>query len=390
MLVGLLVLGAIAAVVGWIARLSGWRFALRRLAGLVLVVVAVTFATTALLRQVPGDPCATALGTATTDESLAACRADRGLDEGVVQQYGRWAGDVISGDLGPAQYRNDIALTEVLAQRAPRSLWLFAYSQLSALGLAVPLGVWSAYQADRPPRPMSRSRIGVAAALLVALGVAGGWSVPALVLAVGVVPVMVFNLARGGVAADRTVNAVAFALLALPVFVLGETLRWVFAIQRDWYDLAGYRPWSAGVGAHLASVWLPALVLGLAACPVYLRLLRADMVQNLREDYVAVARAKGLPDRHILVRHVLRPSTVTLLTVVGLSIGQMVNGAIVVEFIYDFDGIGSYLVEAVNARELFPVQTLVAMVAVLFVLANTVLDVAYTAVDPRVRAEALP
>jgi len=120
---------------------------------------------------------------------------------------------------------------------------------------------------------------------------------------------------------------------------------------------------------------------------VYLRLLRADMMQNLQQDYVAVAKAKGMSNTHILFRHVLRPSTVTLLTVAGLNIAQLVNGAIVVEFIFDFDGMGGYLIEAVYRREFFAVQTLVALVAIVFVLANTIVDMLYTMVDPRVRAE---
>ena len=142
------------------------------------------------------------------------------------------------------------------------------------------------------------------------------------------------------------------------------------------------------MGAHLKSIWLPAVVLGLAATPVYLRLLRADMLQNLQQDFVAVAKAKGMSNTHILLRHVLRPSTVTLLTVAGLNIAQLVNGAIVVEFIFDFDGMGSYLLEAVARREFFAVQTLVALVAVVFVITNTVVDMLYTVVDPRVRAQA--
>jgi peptide/nickel transport system permease protein len=200
-------------------------------------------------------------------------------------------------------------------------------------------------------------------------------------------PVYVYNGFRGGAGADRLVNTTAFVFLSIPVFVLGETLRYWFAINWDWYDLIGYVPISEGLFSHLKSIWLPALVLGLAVAPVYLRLLRADMMQNLQQDFVAVAKAKGMSNTHILLRHVLRPSTLTLLTVAGLNIAQLVNGAIVVEFIYDLDGLGSYLIEALAAREFFPVQTLVAMVAVIFVLTNTIIDLLYTAVDPRVSAE---
>ena len=215
-----------------------------------------------------------------------------------------------------------------------------------------------------------------------------GWTIASAILLAIIVPAAVFHGLRGGPGGDTSVNLFAFVLLSIPAFVLGESLRFVFAVQREWYQLTGYEPWSAGVGAHLKSIWLPALVLGLAATPVYLRLLRADMLQNLQQDFVAVARAKGMSNTHILLQHVLRPSTVTLLTVAGLNIAQLVNGAIVIEFIFDFDGMGSYLLDAVAGREFFQVQTLVALVAVVFVLANTVVDMLYTVVDPRVRAQA--
>lgn len=371
-----------------LANSAGWRFATKRIGGIVLIIVLVTFLTTVLLRQVPGDACITALGTGASEEAVAECREDRRLDDSVVQQYLAWGNDVlIESDLGPAQYRTQIPLSRVLKDRAPRSGWLFLYSQIIALGIAVPVGVWSAYQAGRPPRGLPGWGVWAIVALLFVLSASFGLALSASIFLAVLVPIFVFHGIRGGPSADNTVNTFAFILLSIPVFVLAETLRYVFAIERDLYDLTGYSPWSDGIGAHLGSIWLPALVLGLATSPVYLRLLRADMVQNLQQDFVAVAKAKGMSNRHILFRHVLRPSTVTLLTVVGLNIGQLVNGAIVVEFIYDFDGMGSYLLEAVAAREFFPVQTLVAMVAVLFVLVNTLVDVVYTVVDPRVSVE---
>lgn len=397
-----IVLGALAV---WIVKVAGWRFALQRLGGAVLILVIVTFATSLLLRQVGIDdqqkqalvdlglpssaqPCVSALGTGADVDTVLQCVDDRGLDENVVTQYTGWAGDVLSGDLGYAFYKNCEPLTETIKQRMPRTAWLFLYSQLTALAFAVPLGIWSAYQAGRKRRrvPPWTLAVGLLATLSIAFG--AGWGVAATILIAVLVPVVVYNVVRGGPSGDNAVNTGAFVLLSVPVFVLGESLRYLLAIKRDWYQLTGYKPWSDGVMAHIGSVWLPALVLGLAATPVYLRLLRADMIQNLQQDFVAVAKAKGMSNRHILLRHVLRPSTLTLLTVAGLNIAQLVNGAIVVEFIFDYDGMGSYLIEAVARREFFAVQTLVALVAVLFVLTNTVVDMLYTVVDPRVRAEA--
>ncbi len=407
MIVVLIILLVIAVLAAWIVRTAGWRFALQRLGSALLILVLVTFITSFLLRLVGveesqrevlrelglsenAQPCVSALGTGATFDEVNRCVDERGLDDDPFTQYAKWAGDVLRGDLGPAFYKSGDAepLTGTIAQRMPRTAWLFLYSQFIALAVAVPLGIWSAYQAGRPPRgiPKIAWPIGVAAMLIVSW--AFGWTLAAVILLALLVPTAIYHGLRGGRGGDTAVNMLAFVLLSVPAFVLGETLRYVFSIQRGWYSLSGYAPWGDGVGTHLKSIWLPALVLGLAAAPVYLRLLRADMIQNLQQDFVAVAKAKGMSNTHILLRHVLRPSTVTLLTVAGLNIAQLVNGAIVVEFIFDFDGMGSYLLEAVARREFFAVQTLVALVAVLFILANTIVDMLYTVVDPRVRAQA--
>lgn len=404
MIFAILLLLAIVGLTAWIVRVAGWRFAVQRLGGALLVVVIVTFLTTFLLRQASLDetqttaladiglpataqPCVSALGTGATPENVLQCVEERGLDKSVFGQYAQWAGDILSGDLGYAFYKNREPLTTTLEQRLPRTAWLFIYSQLIALALAVPLGIWSAYQASKGGRAIPRWVLPGLVAAMLAVSIALGWGIAAILLIAIATPVVVFSMYKGGRAGDATVNTMAFILLSVPVFVLGESLRYVFAIEAGWYRLTGYAPWSDGPAAHLKSVWLPAVVLGLAATPVYLRLLRADMIQNLQQDFVSVAKAKGMSNTHILFRHVLRPSTVTLLTVAGLNIAQLVNGAIVIEFIYDFDGMGSYLIEAVYRKEFFAIQTIVALVAILFVLANTVVDMMYTVVDPRVRAE---
>ncbi len=383
----LVLLVASGGLLAWVVRAVGWRFAARRFGQALLILVLVTFGTTWILTQFSGDPCVSALGIGASEEAVQQCTEDRKLDESVFVQYGAWVGSVLSGDLGLAKYKSGIPLTDILRARGPRTLLLFAYSQGIALAVAVPLGIWSAYQAGRPPRKIPRWALPVAIVALGGFGLVVSWSLVLLVMFGLLLPVYVYNGFRGGAGADRLVNTTAFVFLSIPVFVLGETLRYWFAINWDWYDLIGYVPISEGLFSHLKSIWLPALVLGLAVAPIYLRLLRADMMQNLQQDFVAVAKAKGMSNTHILLRHVLRPSTLTLLTVAGLNIAQLVNGAIVIEFIYDLDGLGSYLIEALAAREFFPVQTLVAMVAVIFVLTNTIIDLLYTAVDPRVSAE---
>ena len=381
-----IVLIAVVGLFVWLFRATGWRVAGTRTVQAVLVIIFVTFATTWLLRQFPGDPCLVALGTSSTEESVAQCVDDQGLDENVIVQYREWAGTILSGDLGYAQYRNRLPLSDVISTRMPRTLALFVYSQAIALAIAVPMGVWSAYQAGRTPRARPpRWALPAAVVLIGLVGVVGGWPIVILAVFAAIVPAYVYHGFRGGAPADKLVSIQAFVLLSVPVFVLGEALRYWFAIRWSWYDLNGYVGPTSGIVEHAKSIWLPALVLGLAVSPVYLRLLRADMIQNLQEDFVAVAKAKGMPTWWVLVRHVLRPSSLTLLTVAGVNIAQLVNGAIVVEFIYDLDGMGSFLITSVVSREFFAVQTVVALVAVIFVLANLLIDLIYSSVDPRVK-----
>lgn len=365
------------------------RYAAQRIGGAAIVLILVTLGTSLLIRQVPGEPCQIALGTAGSPEAVAECIEEQGLDKNVFAQYGTWTKQVmIDSDLGYAFYKNKEPLSDTIKQRLPRTAFLFLYSQLIALLLAVPMGIWSAYQAGKSARKIPIWVLGVIMLPIYILAeFTLGWLLTSVLTVAFVMPVLIFNFYRGGTPGDTTVNFSAFVLLSLPVFVIGETLRYVFAVERDIYQLTGYAPLSDGIWAHLQSIWLPAVVLGLAATPVYLRLLRADMIQNLQQDFVAVAKAKGMSNTHILVRHVLRPSTVTLMTVLGLNIAQLVNGAIVVEFIFDFDGMGGYLIEAVARQEFFAVQTIVALVAIIFVVTNMIIDALYNVVDPRVKAE---
>lgn len=242
-----IVLLLLALLGAWLVRQSGWRFAATRLGAAILVVVLVTFFTSVLLRQVPGNPCITALGSGATEEAVAECTAERGLDDIIVSQYASWAGDTVSGDLGYAYYANKLPLSEVLLQRMPRTALLFLYSQVIALVVAIPLGVWAAYQAGRKPRKVPRLALPVAAAALLVLARTLGLGTVGLVIVAALVPIIVYHGIRGGPGGDGLVNTAAFVLLSLPVFVLGETLRYQFSITHDWYQLTGYAPFADGI-----------------------------------------------------------------------------------------------------------------------------------------------
>jgi peptide/nickel transport system permease protein len=310
------------------------RYAAVRLLQMVGVLLGVTFLSFWMLSLLPGDPCVLSVGSAADAELVQQCRAALNLDRNIFVQYLTWWGNLLSGDLGES-YLNGIPVRTTIASRLPVTFWLLFYTQILALAVAVPLGIWSAYREQT-------------------------WT-------------------------DRLISGGSFALLATPTYVLGVLLALVFAVNLGWFDLSGYVGPTESLSDHWRSLALPTITLAATMVPVYLRLLRTDVIETLKEDYVGVARAKGLSPRYILTRHVLRPSSLTLITVAGISAAQLVNGAIIVEVIFDLDGLGSFLVEAVFAREYLIVQTLVALTAILFIVFNLIVDLLYPVVDPRVR-----
>ena len=311
---------------------------LRRLAGRLVqtavVVLVVTFVTYWMLSLLPSDPCFLSVGTGATEELLAECRERLELDRGLFAQYGAWLGNMLTGDLGES-YRNGIEVTESLRDKAPVTVWLVVYTSVLSILISVPLGMLSAVRRDT-------------------------W-------------------------VDRLLTGGAFSLLALPSFVLGVILALIFAAKLGWFDLGGYVSPTEGLVAHWKSLVLPVVTLTAGIMPFLLRLLRSDVITTLQEDYVEAARAKGLPRWWILLRHVLRPSSFTVVTVAGLNAAQLINGALVVEIIYDLDGVGTYLISAVFNQDFLVVQTLVALIAAAFVATNMLVDATYPLLDPRVR-----
>ena len=241
---------------------------------------------------------------------------------------------MLSGDLGES-YRNGIQVTESLADKLPVTAWLVLYTTVLSIVVSIPLGMLSAVRRDT-------------------------W-------------------------VDRLLTGGAFSMLALPSFVLGVVLALVFAAKLGWFNLGGYVGPTSGVIAHWKSLFLPVVTLTAGVMPFFLRLLRSDVITTLQEDYVEAARAKGLPRWWILLRHVLRPSSFTVVTVAGLNAAQLVNGALVVEVIYDLDGMGTFLISAVFNQDFLVVQTLVALIAAGFVATNMLVDAMYPLLDPRVR-----
>jgi peptide/nickel transport system permease protein len=321
----------------------------RRLLQLVVVVVLATLFTFSLLRLFPGDiaDAVLPLGTKQQKEQF---REDNGLDKPFFEQYGAWLADLVQGDLGK-DYQSNTPVVDKLEAALPVSLQLMLYAQILALVVAVPLGVFTAYRANT--------------------------------------------------ATDRAVNAGAFALLALPSFVLALVLAYFVGVK--WQPdipvlgqipVTGYEPgWleplfgqpSGNIGHHFGTLLLPAIALAAGLVAVYMRLLRSDMIATLQENYITMARAKGLSDRRILWRHALRPSSLTLLTVAGLNFGTLIGGAVAVEVIFAVPGMGTLIYQAINARQFVELQSYIAIIAIGYVLLNFVIDTLYIVLDPRIR-----
>lgn len=314
---------------------------LRRLRTQVLTLLTVLLATTALTFAIteilPGDAAVSILGETATQEELASLRTELGLDRSLPVRYVDWLSRVARGDLGKS-YKTRESISVMIAQRLPVTIELIIITQILALGLAVPAGILAAYR--------NRSRT------------------------------------------DSALAAVSIGLLSLPAFVKGIVLIYVLSVALGWFPASGYASLEDGLLANLHSMFLPALTLALAEFPVYMRLLRADMISTLQQDYILVARAKGLSVREILLGHALRPSSLSLVTVVGINLGRLVGGAVIIETLFALPGIGQMLVNAVYQHDHFVIQGVVLVIAVGFVLINLAVDLVYTLLDPRVRVGA--
>ncbi len=318
-------------------RRSGVRVAAAasRLARLGLVLFLVTLFTALLTSLLPGDP-VDAIVPFGSEEQRDALRDDLNLDEPLPVRYGDWLGGFVTGDLG--QYygvSTSTPVAERVADALPVSLLLMAYAQVLALAVAVPLGVLSAY--------------------------------------------------RAGSRFDRAAGTAAFGLLAVPNFVLALLLSYYVGVELGWLPPTGYVPFGEDPAEHARRMVLPALSLAVGQIALYMRLLRSDMIATLQEDFITMARAKGISPARVLWRHALRPSSFTLLTAAGLNVGTLVGGAIVIEVVFALPGMGLLIAQAIGERQYVALQSLVAIVAVGYVLVNFLVDLAYAAVDPRLR-----
>jgi peptide/nickel transport system permease protein len=311
------------------------KYVRQRLIQLVVVVLAVTILTFTFLRLLPGDPAVSIAGIGATEQQLDATRAKWGLDQPIPVQYVKWLGKVVTGDLGFSSAYN-VKVTTLISERLPVTLYLMFYAMLISLLVAIPLGIWTAYRANRPT--------------------------------------------------DRIVSSLSFAFLSIPNYILGVLLVFVFSLKFGLLPTLSqyYSPFSDPVD-HFRAMLLPAVTLAVAQIAVFQRLLRADMVATLQNDYITLARAKGMSTSRILFGHALRPSTFSLITAAAVNVGALIGGAVIVETIFALPGMGDLTVQAIFRRDFLVVQFCVVIFAVGFVLINFFVDLLYNVLDPRIR-----
>jgi peptide/nickel transport system permease protein len=310
-------------------------YILRRALQSALMIFVVASLVAIFIQFLPGDPAYTILGeNNATPERVAALRAELGLDRPILVQYGDWLGGVLRGDLGTSLTSNRPVGTDLL-HRLPRTFELIIASTVLASLIGISAGVVAASHHNRAP--------------------------------------------------DIIVSLVSLVWISTPVFVSGTLLLLVFGMKFKLFPATGYVSFGDDPLGHIQRLVLPAVTLALLDAAVILRMTRSSLLEVLGEDYVRTARAKGVSSSKVLYGHALRNALVPVVTVIGLQMGTLLGGTVLVEFIFNWPGVSSYLIAGIGQRDYVVVQAVVLVIATLFILLNFVTDLIYAALDPRIK-----
>ena len=311
-----------------------WSFLARRVAATLPVMLIVAVLVFLMLRLTPGDPAAILAGDAASTEQIARIRASLGLDRPILTQFGIWFGNVLTGDLGESFYYKT-KVTALIAHRLEPTLSLATFTLLIAVLVAVPLGVIAAWRF-------------------------GSWF-------------------------DRALMGFSVMGFSIPVFVLAYILIWTVSLKLGWLPVQGYYRLADGFWPYLQHLILPSITLSVIYIALIARVTRASVLEALGEDYIRTARAKGLPETRVLVRHALANSAVPIVTVIGIGIALLIGGVVVTESVYAIPGLGRLTVDAVLARDFPTIQGVILFFSFVYVLVNLLVDLSYVFFDPRIR-----
>ncbi len=311
-----------------------YKFLARRLLATIPVLVIVAVLVFLMLRLTPGDPAAILAGDAANTEQIARIREGLGLDKPLPVQFVIWAKSIVSGDLGESFYFK-MKVTSLIGQRLEATVSLATLTIIVAVFVSVPLGVLAAWRF-------------------------GGWF-------------------------DRMLMGFSVMGFSIPVFVLAYILIWIVSLQLGWLPVQGYKPISDGFWPFLKHLILPSITLSVIYIALIARVTRASVLEALGEDYIRTARAKGLPESRVLIRHALANAAVPIVTVIGIGIALLIGGVVVTESVYAIPGLGRLTVDAVLARDFPTIQGVILFFSVVYVLINLLVDLSYVFFDPRIR-----
>lgn len=309
-------------------------YLVRRLLASIPVIFIVGVLTFSILHIAPGDPAVLMAGEEATPEDVEEMRRALGFDKPIIEQFARWVGRLLKGDLGTSIFSQH-SITSLMKPRIQPTLSLAALAITLSIGIGVPIGVLAAWKA--------------------------------------------------GSFIDRGVMLFAVLGFSVPVFWLGFLFIWFFAVKLNLFPAVGFVPITDGVFPFLRSLTLPALANAIPFSALVARMTRSTMLEVLNEDYIRTARAKGLSERIVITRHGLRNASIPIVTVIGLVFAALVGGAVVTETVFAIPGLGRLLVDGVVRRDFPIVQAMLMVVAVGYVFVNLMVDVAYAYLDPRIR-----
>ncbi|TWO71752.1 ABC transporter permease [Caenimonas sedimenti] len=310
------------------------RYLLSRLGGMLVVMAIVAVLVFILTRAASGDPIAVLLGDQATAEDIARVQKVYGLDKPLPVQFGLWLKELAHGNLGESIFLQR-PVTQALWERAEPTTLLSLMAIAIAALIGVPCGIVSAVYRGR-------------------------WI-------------------------DQVFTGFAMLGASVPSFWFGLVLMQIFAVSLGWFPVSGYGPPGASLAERLHCLVLPGTVLGVLNSALIIRFTRASMLDVLGEDYVRTARAKGLPENRVVLKHALRNALVPIVTVIGLTVALMIGGAVVTETVFGLPGVGNLVVSAVLRRDYPVIQGALLVVAVIYVVINFLIDLLYTVVDPRVK-----
>ncbi|MER1968429.1 ABC transporter permease [Castellaniella sp. GW247-6E4] len=308
---------------------------LRRLAATIPVVVVVAVVVFAVIRLTPGDPASIIAGDGATVQQIELIRQQMGLDQPIAVQFYRWVGDLMHGDFGTSLI-SGLPVQELLLNRMGPTIALTLYTILFVLLISLPTGVLAAWKR-------------------------GQWI-------------------------DKGVSLGSVIGFSMPSFITAYILIFIFSIELDWLPVQGYEPLQKGIWAHFQHMVLPVAALSTVYVALVARFVRSSVIDTLGEDYIRTARAKGLKESRVLMRHALPNASVPILTIIGIVATILIAGLAVIETVFNIPGLGRLVLDAIQARDFPVIQAMIILLSLFDILINLVVDILYLIIDPRIES----